>query len=176
MRLPLFLAAILACQSARGESADYIREFRAAQDIELSDPQGYTEGMLRSFHQAVAARNLEYVSVAGMNACAKIYSQGKTVEAAKLAREVIVAMAPLEDFYPESTTIRRAQLFNYLGRGLQAEGKTGAALQSNRAATEALRGKNVPVDGNGPPVTLADLDGLSPELLACGFRIIQREG
>lgn len=175
MRLLLPLAAIMICQSAFAESGSYAEEFRAARAIERSDPQGYLDGMLRSFQQAKEARNLEYVSVAGINACGKIYSQGKTVEAAKLAREVIAAMTPLEDFYPESTTIRRAQLFNYLGRGLQAEGKTGAALQTNRAAAETLRGKNVPVDGNGPPITLADLDGLSPELLAGGFRIIERE-
>lgn len=175
MRLLFPLFTIMICQAAFAEGESYAEEFRAARAIESSDPRGYLDGMLRSFHQAKEARNLEYVSVAGLNACGKIYSQGKAIEAAKLAREVIAAMTPLEDFYPESTTIRRAQLFNYLGRGLQAEGKTGAALQTNRAAAETLRGKTVPVDGNGPPITLRDLDGLSPELVAGGFRIIERE-
>ena len=43
MRLSYYLAAILACQSVRAESADYIGEFRAARSVEKSHPQACVE-------------------------------------------------------------------------------------------------------------------------------------
>lgn len=49
MRLPIYLAAILACQSPRAESADDTGEFRAARSVEKSDPQKFVEGMRRFF-------------------------------------------------------------------------------------------------------------------------------
>ena len=140
MRLSYCLAAILACQSARAESADYIGEFRAARSVEKSDPQAGVKGMLRSFHHAAEAGNHEYTSVAGLNACIGIYQQGKTAEAGQLAGEVLTAMDSLPDDSPESTILRRVQFFGYIERGLLAEGKTGAAWQANRAAADTLRG------------------------------------
>ena len=175
MRLPLFLVAIFAVQSAWGESADFVGEFRAARSIASSDPQGSVEGMLRSFHHAADAGSHEYTSVAGLNACIGIYKQGKTVAAGKLAREILTAMAPLQDDYPESTILRRVQFFGYIERGLLAEGKTGAAWQVNRAAAETLRGKKMAANSDGPAITLADLDRLSPELFSFGLRVIERE-
>ena len=175
MRLSFYLAAILTCQSASAESADFTGEFRAARRVEKSDPQAFVEGMLRSFHQAADAGSHEYTSVAGLNACIGIYQQGKTAEAGKLARKVLTALAPLREEYPESTILRRVQFFGYIERGLLAEGRTGAAWQANRAAAETLRGKIVTADSDGRSITLADLDRLSPELFSIGLRVIERE-
>ena len=175
MRLSYCLAAILACQSARAENSDYIGEFRDARKVEKSDPQKFVEGMMRSFHHAAEAGSHEYTSVAGLNACIGIYNQGKTAEAGKLAGVVLTAMAPLREEYPESTILRRVQLFGYIERGLLAEGKPGAAWQANRAAAETLRGKKVTAHSDGPAITLADLDRLSPELFSVGLRVIERE-
>lgn len=175
MRLPLILFAILASQSALAETADYIREFRAARSLEKFDPQGSVEKLLLSFQHATEAGNHEYTSVAGLNACIAMYQQGKTVAAAKLARDVLAAMAPLQDSFPQSTILRRVQLFGYIERGLLAEGKTGAAWQANRAGAETLRGKEVTADADGPSITLADLARLSPELSSYGLRLIERE-
>ncbi len=175
MRLSICFFAILACQSASAESADYAAEFQAARSVEKSDPQKFVEGMLRSFHHAADAGSHEYTSVAGLNACSGIYHQGKTVEAGKLARDVLTAMDPLKDDFPESTILRRVQIFGYLERGLFAEGKTGAAWQANRAAAETLRGKKMAANSDGPAITLADLDHLSPELFSFGLRVIERE-
>ena len=175
MRLSFYLAAFLACQPARAESTDYIREFQSARSVEKSDPQKFVEGMMRSFHHAAEAGSHEYTSVAGLNACIGIYNQGKTAEAGKLAGVVLTAMAPLREEYPESTILRRVQLFGYIERGLLAEGKPGAAWQANRAAAETLRGKKVTAHSDGPAITLADLDRLSPELFSVGLRVIERE-
>ena len=175
MRLSYYLAAILACQSARAESADYIGEFRAARSVEKSDPQACVEGMLRSFHHAAKAGNHEYTSVVGLNACIGIYTQGKIAEAGQLAREILTAMDPLPDDSPESTILRRVQFFGYIERGLLAEGKTGAAWQANRAAAETLRGRKIAAHSDGRSITLADLDRLSPELFSFGLRVIERE-
>lgn len=175
MRLPFYLVAILTCQSAWAESSDFIGEFQAARIFAKSDPKTFVEGMLRSFHHAADAGSHEYTAVAGLNACIGIYKQGKTVEAGKLAREVLTAMNPLRDDYPESTLLRRVQFFGYIERGLLAEGKTGAAWQANRAAAETLRGKKMTANSDGPAITLADLDRLNPELFSFGLRVIERE-
>ncbi len=172
---PCYFLAILAGLAAATAHADFIEEFKQARSVEKSDPQACVDGMVRSFHQAVEAGNCEYTSVAGLNACIGIYGQGKTVECGTLAREVISALVPLEDFYPESTTLRSVQLFGYLERGLLAEGKVGAAWQANRAAAESLRGKRIPASADGPPITLADLENLTPALRSCGLRLIERE-
>jgi hypothetical protein len=155
--------------------ADYIEEFQKARRVEISDPQACVEGMVRSFHQAEEAGNCEYTSAAGLNACSAIYKQGKVVECGKLAREVISAVLPLEDLYPESTTLRSVQFFGYMERGLMAEGKVGAAWQANRAAAERLRGKKVSASADGPSITLADLDDVTPALRSGGLRLIERE-
>ena len=169
------LLAVLASLSAATANADYIQEFFQARSVEKSDPQASVDGMVRSFHQAVEAKDCEYASVAGLNACLGIYGQGKVVECGTLAREIISALVPLEDLYPESTTLRSVQLFGYMERGLLAEGKVGAAWQANRAAAERLRGKKVSATADGPSVTLADLDSLTPALRIYGLRLIERE-
>ena len=169
------LIAVLASHCAATANADYIQEFFQARSVEKSDPQASVDGMVRSFHQAVEAKDCEYASVAGLNACLGIYGQGKVVECGTMAREIISALVPLEDLYPESTTLRSVQLFGYMERGLLAEGKVGAAWQANRAAAERLRGKKVSATADGPSVTLADLDSLTPTLRIYGLRLIERE-
>lgn len=172
--IPLLALAALAFTSP-AMAQTYQAEFNVARALEKSDPQASAYGMIQSFEHALAAGDHEYTSVAGLNACGIIYRQGKTVEAGKLARRVITALAPLHDDYPDSAAVRRVQFFGYIERGLLAEGKIGAAWQANRGAAETLRGEIVAADADGPAITLAGIRGLQPELRSYGFRVIERE-
>jgi tetratricopeptide (TPR) repeat protein len=174
MRL-ICIVAILASHSAMAIGEDYIQEFHRAWEVKDSSPQAFADGMVRSFHHAAEAKNTRYTGAAGLAACEGIYNQGKIVESGRLAREVITALVPLVGEFPDSTAFQRVRFFGYMERGLRAEGKIGAAWQANRAAAEVLRGKNIPADGDGPSITLKDIQELSPDLIGYSLRVVRNE-
>ena len=171
-----FLAAVV-CLSPLIAAAEgsYIEEYYAARDLKETDPAAAAEGMLRSFHLAVSARNSDYATSAGLNACYLLYQKGNVVATGTLAREIIDALQPLASDSLDHDSLRRVQLFGFLERGLLTEGKIGRAWQANRAAAETIRGKKVPADADGPSITLAEVIRLRPELRSYGWRLIERE-
>ena len=135
--LPLVVWLVWPHISTAAEDRAYIREFYDARKIKVSDPAGALEAMLRSFHHAVTAGNADYATSAGVEACYLIHDSGKTVEAGKLAREVIDSIEALPTDFTNNDALRRAQIFGFIETGLQMEGRIGDAWRANRATAEA---------------------------------------
>jgi len=175
--LPLVLAGSLALPlAAHAAPGKYATEFHQAKKLEATDRAAAAEGMIRSYQLAVAAGNADYATAAGVNACHMLYAQGKAIDAAKLAREVILALDPLENHgSPNNDALRRVQLFGLMERGLLAEGRLGAAWKANRAAAETLRAKKVSADADGPSIDVEEAVHLQGMLRSQGWRIIERE-
>lgn len=175
--LPLVLVGSLALPLAvHAAPGNYATEFHQAKKLEATDRAAAAEGMIRSYQLAVAAGNADYATAAGVNACHMLYAQGKAIDAAKLAREVILALDPLDNHgSPNNDALRRVQLFGLMERGLLAEGRLGAAWKANRAAAETLRAKKVSADADGPSIDVEEAVHLQGELRSQGWRIIERE-
>jgi len=89
----LCLASPLASSAAE---TSFISEFYKSREVEKSDLPAATELMIHSFRLAVAGRNADYTTAAGASAASLIYRQGKSVEAGRFAREVILALDGFE--------------------------------------------------------------------------------
>ena len=166
-----FLCLSIQATAARG----YIEEFYDAKAIEKSDPAAAHAAYLRSFHLAVAAENADYATSAGLNACFLLHNRGKAVEAGSLAREVLDAIHPLPTKMVRNDIIRRCELFGFLESGLLMEGRIGQAWKANRATAETLRGRQIPADAEGEPLTLQEARRLPSELRSFGWRILDQE-
>lgn len=167
--IPIFVALSWLPVSA----ADYRELFREARAVQDHDPAVATEKMRQCFHAALAEGNHEYAITGGLNAAIMLYDRNETVAAGKLAREVINSLQAFDDTGKDNTS-RRTQLFNFIGSGLLAEGKIGAALQANRASADVARGKILDADGDGSPMTLADAIKLPPVESGYAFGIMER--
>ncbi|OYV07416.1 MAG: hypothetical protein CFE26_01120 [Verrucomicrobiales bacterium VVV1] len=153
----------------------FITEFYKSREVEKTDLPAATELMIHSFRLAVADGNADYTTAAGASAASLIYRQGKSVEAGRFAREVILALDAFEVKGPNGDAVRRTTLFGYLERGLLAEGRIGEAMRANRAAAASLRGEKVSADADARPITLAEVIPMNPERRAMGWRLIERE-
>jgi len=168
--LPLIFAGSLLPALA----GDHREEFREARKIEKSNPDGCVAGMTRCFRMAAEAGDHEYTIVGGLNACGILYRQNKKLEAGNLAREVIITLESIQPTSDLDVTMRRIQLFNFIESALLAEGKIGAALQSNRASAETIRGNKVRPDADGRPLALADIFKMEPIESGYGMGVIER--
>ena len=175
MRYHPLIAVFAMSLVASAAERSYIQEFQDALKIEKSAPEAATQGMLRGFHLAVAAGNAEYATAAGRHACFLIHNREKTVEAGKLAREVIDALDALPAGARNADTLNRAQFFGLIQTGLQKEGRLGEAWRANRATAETLRGKTVTATADGPPITLTEASRLPREIRSLGWRLLREE-
>ncbi|WP_035608337.1 hypothetical protein [Haloferula sp. BvORR071] len=156
------------------QGGDYIREFYGARELEKSgNLEAATAGMQRSFELAIADGNTDYATAAGANVCEFLYRNGKVIESGKSARTVLDA---LQAFPADNKTDPRlSTIFGYLERGLNAEGKLGAAWQANRAGYLTLGGGHPAATADGSSITLDHVKWLSPALRSRGWRLLERE-
>ncbi len=172
--LPQVFVSLFTIAAATAQGS-YQAEFYAAKEIQKTDVPAAIEGMKRSFHLAVEAGNADYATSAGLNGAYQMYESKKSIEAGRFSREVITALDALDYQTVDGDALRRVQLFGLMERGLQTEGKIGAAWQANRAAAETLRGKKLSADGDGRSITVAELKNLPPALRSYGWRLVERE-
>ncbi len=172
----LLLVACLACPvTTHAAERSYINEFYDARAIEKTDPEAASTAMIRCFHHAVDAGNADYATAAGLSASYLILNRNRIVEAGKLAREVIVAIDALPANEPKGDILRRGQLFGLAAKGLAMEGRIGEALRTCHATAETLRGKKVSTSADGPPITLAEVLHMDPQIRSLGWRLVREE-
>lgn len=170
----LSLLAILPIVAAEDS---YIHLYMQATKLHASGNPDAIKTMKQAFDKAITAGDENYAECAAINGTEWLYQQNKVAAAGSYASDChtdIEAM-PRLTLPAARQQKRRIVLLGYKERGLQAEGKIGAAWKTNRQVAELLRGNKVTTESDGPSITVAEVANLPRTTADSGWRLLERE-
>ncbi len=168
---------LLAMLPLMAEADSYIHAYMQARKLHEAGDPGAIESMKQAFTKAIAAGDENYAECAAINGTEWLYHENKVAAAGAYASEChrAIEALPVLKLPAARQQIRRIVLLGYRERGLQAEGKIGAAWKTNRQVAELLRGKTIAIDADGPSITVAEVANLPRGIADSGWRVIERE-
>ena len=175
MKLPI-LVLTLATSPLIAAPDGYIQQWFKAEEFEKSgDKQAEFEARLRCFELAIEAKDTNYGYAAASASTFTLYNLGRTVEAGKLAHEVLEKLQTLPADNSFQSKVCRCQVFMILERGLQAQGRIGDGWRANGAVAATLRGEHPGPNDGGEALTITEALELPKNLRAIAWRCLTRE-
>lgn len=174
----IFLLAFLSLSGiAQAASDNYIHLYeQAINQLKAGQPQAIKVAQ-RCFDMSIAASDDNYANAIAINGAEYLYKFDKIVDAGKFAEQCNRVLDEMPDPRLSATRQqkRRIILLGYQERGLQMDGKLGAAWKVNRQVAEVIRGKKVTAESDGAAITIPEILGLSLSLQESAWRLVERE-